>query len=542
MCPLILTLWTSMIILKEISKKMGLRVLFENVTMSFQEGHRYALTGPNGSGKSTLLKIMMGQEEPSLGSVIKPKKVGYLKQDIESFAHFKVIDTVIMGNEPLWKAIDEKNHLLETELDDKGAMRLVELEEIICDNDGYIAEGEAEILLEGMGIPPESYHATMNSIPLDWQFRVLICQALFGKPQALLLDEPTNHLDLESISWLEGFLKEYEGIVIVISHDRHFVNAVATDIADIDFETIILYPGNYDEMLVTKSETRARTEEANKSKEKKVAQLREFVAKFGAGTRSSQVKSRVREIDRLQPQELKRSNILRPYIRFELPLESSGQNPFRLKNVSKSYRDNGVISSFSLFIEKGQKIGVIGANGRGKTTLLKILAQVHEPTSGEFEVNPKVKVGYFPQNHNDVVDKSEKVSLFDWLRGRHGKITDQEIRGALGKLLFSGDDVFKKISTLSGGETARLILADLILARPNVLVLDEPNGHLDLESVSAVATAIEEFQGTVIVAAHDRSLIERVATRIISFEPNRLVVYEGGLEDYLASCRTGTKK
>lgn len=525
-----------MIILKDISKKMGLRTLFENVNVSFQEGHRYGLTGPNGSGKSTLLKIVMGLEDPSSGNVIRPKRTGYLKQNIESFAQCRVIDTVLMGHTELWETFTERLELLSSDLDDEGAMRLAHVEEKIADLDGYMAESEAESLLAGMAIPASVYESTMSSIPLDWQFRVLVCQALFGKPQALLLDEPTNHLDLEAIGWLEEFLKSYPGIVIVISHDRHFINAVATDIADIDYETVILYPGNYDEMVVNKSEARSRAEDANKSKERKVAQLQEFVARFGAGTRSSQVKSRIREMARLQPQELKKSNILRPYIHFDPPVESCGQNPIRLKSVDKSYiAGTPVIKDFSIYIEKEQKIGVIGANGRGKTTLLKLLAEVHKADKGDVEVNSKVKVGYFPQNHQDLIDKTLPMNLFEWLRQRHNKVTDQEIRSALGKLLFSGDDVFKKLHTLSGGETARLILADLILSKPNILILDEPNGHLDLESVSALATALEDFPGPVIVASHDRTLIESCANRIISFEPKGIVVYNGTFEEYLAS-------
>ncbi len=293
-----------MITLREITKKVGARILFEGVSITFNSGCRYGLTGPNGAGKSTLLRIVMGVEEATSGSVTLPKKVGFLKQNIEPYKDFKVLDVVIMGNERLSKALAERDRLYEEEMTDAIGIRLGELEEIVIDEDGYSAESDAEMLLIGMGIPAELHNKKMHEIPTDRQFRTMLCQALFGNPEALLLDEPTNHLDLESIGWLESFLHDYQGTLVVVSHDRHFLNAITTHIADIDYDTIITYPGNYDAMLVTKTSVRERTESENKTKEKKVAQLREFVAKFGAGTRASQVQSRMREIERLEPQEL----------------------------------------------------------------------------------------------------------------------------------------------------------------------------------------------------------------------------------------------
>lgn len=523
-----------MIVLDKITKKIGTRVLFDGVCASFNPGNRYGLTGPNGAGKSTLLKIMMGIEEATSGNVSLPKKLGFLRQNIEEFKDYKVLDTVIIGNGRLWEAMVERDMLYEKELTDEVGMRLGDLEEIISEEDGYSAESNAEKLLSGMGIPAEHHALTMHDLPIDLQFRVLLCQSLFGDPSALLLDEPTNHLDLESIGWLENFLLNYSGTLIVVSHDRHFLNAITTHIADIDYDTIIIYPGNYDQMLVAKTSLRERAELENKSKEKKAEQLKEFVSRFGAGTRASQVRSRVREINRLQPQELKKSNIQRPYIRFSNPEKPSGKIVFTLEKVNKGF-DKPVITNFSCEVSREEKIAVIGNNGMGKTTLLKTFAGVLKPDLGKVEVGHQVEIGYFPQNHSDVIDKTEKITAFDWLKRTKEKAYDQDIRGVMGKMLFSGDDAFKEISKLSGGETARLIFASLLLNNYNTLILDEPNNHLDLESVSALCWGLSEFKGTVILASHDRDLITEVATKIIYIDHAGYHIYDGSYEDYLAS-------
>lgn len=522
-----------MITLEKISKRVGNRTLFEDVTFTFNTGCRYGLTGPNGSGKSTLLKIVMGAEPQTTGTVTLPKKVGFLKQRIEDFSDFSVLNTVIMGNKRLWDALSERDSLYEQEMTDEVGMRLGELEEIVAEEDGYSAESEAEMLLIGMGIEQELHGKKMREIPTDRQFRALLCQALFGNPEALLLDEPTNHLDLESISWLEGFLHNYKGTLVVISHDRHFLNSICTHIADIDYETIITYPGNYDAMLVTKTAVRSRAEDENKAKEKKISQLKEFVAKFGAGTRASQVQSRVREIQRLQPLELKKSNIQRPYIRFMPPEKQAGQIVLKVEAVTKGYGADPVLRNFSLEIQRGEKIAVIGNNGRGKTTLLKLLAGALSPDAGKVSLGHGVDIGYFPQNHGEVLNKHTDQTAFDWLKGRKEIVFDQDARGILGKMLFGGDDAFKSVRTLSGGEAARLILGGLLLNNPNFLILDEPNNHLDLEAVSALAWGLEDFKGTAIVATHDRDLINGFATKIIAFEQDGIHLHAGPLEEYL---------
>lgn len=527
--------YSAMITLSKISKKFGPRVLFDDVSATFNPGNRYGLTGPNGAGKSTLLKIIMKLEEPTSGTVTLPQHVGMLKQNIEAFRDYVVRDVVIMGNKRLWDALVERESLYEKEINDEIGLRLGDLESIIAEENGYTAESDAETLLHGMGVPEDYYTQKMGAIPTDMQFRVLLCQALFGEPKALLLDEPTNHLDLESIGWLEKFLFNYKGTLIVISHDRHFLNSVTTHIADIDYDTIIIYPGNYDAMVVAKTSAREQEERENKSKEKKIAQLREFVARFGAGTRASQVQSRIREINRLQPQELRKTNIQRPYIRFNHTEKQPGKIVLTAENISKSYDDQKVIQKFSLEIVRGDKIGIIGPNGLGKTTLLKMLAQVLAPDHGKVEIGHQAILSYFPQNHGEIVNKQEPVNAFDWLKGHKSGVYDQDVRSVLGKMLFGGDDAFKPVSALSGGETARLILAGMMLVENNVLLLDEPNNHLDLEAVSALGVGLSEYKGTVIVVSHDRDLIDTVATKIIAFEPKGVVVFEGNLEKYLES-------
>lgn len=522
-----------MISINKITKRVGVRTLFEDICATFSQG-RYGLTGPNGAGKSTLLKIIMGLEPATSGNVTLPKKVGFLKQNIGAYAPMRVLDVVIMGNDRLWQALSERDRLYDAEMTDEVGLRLGDLEEIIAEEDGYSAEAEAEDLLSGMGIPAHYFEEKMQAIPSDIQFKVLLCQALFGNPDALLLDEPTNHLDLDSITWLENFLHNYQGILIVVSHDRHFLNAVTTQIADIDYDTLIIYPGNYDQMIVTKSAARERGELENKSKEKKISQLREFVARFGAGTRASQVQSRLREIERLQPQDLKKSNIQRPYIRFYPPEKPSGQTVWRAENVSKSYDSKLVIDNFSYEINRGDKIALIGNNGRGKSTILKMIAKAHEADQGKAEWGHHVDIGYFPQNHGDLIDKSSDQTAFEWLKAQKPEIYDQEVRSILGKMLFSGEDAFKKVHQLSGGETARLIIGMLMLKNFNTLVLDEPNNHLDLEAVSALAWAIQDFKGTVIVASHDRSLLSEAVTRIIALEEDGIHCHEGSLDEYLA--------
>lgn len=526
-------LFVFMITLVNLSKVIAGRVLFDQVNVTFNKECRYGLTGPNGSGKSTLLEIIMDFESPTSGSVIKPKKTGFLTQNIEDFQENTVIDSVLMGNPRLWEALSKRDFLYTQEIDDELGLELAKIEETIQEEDGYVAENQAEKFLIGMGIPQNLHSKKMKEIPTDKQFIVLLCKALFGNPDALLLDEPTNHLDLKAIQWLTNFLLQFKGVLIVISHDRHFLNSVTNFIADIDYETIIIYPGNYDQMLVTKTSVRDRSIAEIKSKEKKIEQLQQFVAKFSAGTRASQVQSRLKEIEKMQTAELKKSNIQRPFIRFSIGDRPSAKIPLKIENISKSY-SSLVFDMFSLEVEQGDKIACIGNNGAGKTTFLKIIAKRLEPDSGSVLIHDLTNMGYFPQNHTEVIDKESSETLFDWLKAKKPNAYDQDIRSVLGKLLFSGEDAFKKLSVLSGGESARLILSGLMLTTPNLLILDEPNNHLDLESVSALAVGLNEYKGTVIFASHDYDLLSQVATKVLIFDNNKITYFNGTFEEYLA--------
>lgn len=528
---------------EDISMSFNGRTLFEGVNVGFSEGNRYALTGPNGSGKSTFLKIIIGSEKADTGQVVLPERVGVLKQNIEDFADKTVIDCVIMGNLKLWEAMEERDRLYEEEMTDDIGMRLGELEEVIANEDGYSADAQAEELLIGVGIEADLHHEKMANVSTDKQFRALLCQALFGEPQLLLLDEPTNHLDLSSIKWLESFLFSFPGTIIVTSHDRHFLNSISTHVADIDYESIIIYPGNYDNMVFAKTQAYDSQLQEAKSKDKKVAKLKEFVARFSAGSRSSQVQSRIKEIKKLEYQDLKKSNIQRPYIRFPVSEKQSGKIALKVEDIAKAFEDNQVIKDFSIEVEKGDKIGVIGNNGMGKSTLLKLLAQELTPDNGEVTLGHQVMVEYFPQLHSDIIDKAnEKRNVFDWLMEKRDNLYEQDIRSALGKMLFSGDDAFKAVATLSGGETARLILASMMLSEHNTIILDEPNNHLDLESVSALAWGLKDYKGTAIVASHDRDLIGQVANKIISIDENGIELFLGGLEEFLKRNEETAKK
>src|SRR5271168_2976829 len=358
-----------MISVSNVSMRYGAKVLFDDVSINFIPGRRYGLTGPNGSGKSTFMKVLTGELDPQKGTVVRPKKMGVLRQDQFAFDAFRVIDTVIMGNKGLWAALEERDRIYEkAELTDEDGMQLGELEGIVGEEDGYTAETDAAILLQGLDIPDELHERKMAELQGGQKVRVLLAQALFGHPLALLLDEPTNHLDLDSIHWLQGFLNNYDGVLIVISHDRHFLNSICTHIADIDYQTIITYTGSYDDMVVAKTQIRSQIEGQNAQREKKIAQLNEFIARFSAGTRSSQVQSRRKEVERLQVTELARSNIARPFIKFEQK-RPSGKHLLELHGVTKSYGDNDVLRGFSANVNRGEKIALMGRNGAGKTTL-----------------------------------------------------------------------------------------------------------------------------------------------------------------------------
>jgi ATPase subunit of ABC transporter with duplicated ATPase domains len=526
--------------------RFGPRILFEDVTCAFLTGRRYAISGPNGAGKTTLMKILTGELEPSKGDVTRPKKLGVLSQDQFAFDEFRVIDTVIMGNKALWKALQERDALYakpHEQLTDKDGMRLAELEGIVGEEGGYTAEADAGVLLDGLDVEDSLHERKMGELQGGQKVRVLLAQALFGSPPALLLDEPTNHLDLDSVHWLQDYLCEYEGVLIVISHDRHFLNSVCTHTADIDYQTVIMYNGGYDDMVVAKTSIRSRIESENAQREKKIAQLNEFIARFSAGTRSAQATSRKKEVERLQTTELARSNIARPYIRFQMD-QHSGRHPLEIKSVAKSYDGVKVVLPFSASVARGEKIALTGRNGAGKTTLLKSLVRnatgYIEDVDRQFPVDGgtvvwghNVAVGYFAQDHSDSIVKG--TTTVDWLHQFKPQATQEELRGVLGQMLFSGDDALKPTKALSGGESARLIFCRLMLQRPNVLVLDEPTNHLDLESINALNIALQKYDGTVLLVTHDYDVIDEVATRIWHFVTGGKVEdFKGPYSEYLA--------
>jgi ATPase subunit of ABC transporter with duplicated ATPase domains len=530
--------------------RYGARVLFEDVTVTFLQGRRYAITGPNGAGKSTFMKILTGEIDPEKGSVTRPKKVGVLRQDQFAFDAHRVIDTVIMGNGPLWDALQEREALYERSADwtDEDGMRLGELEGIVGEQGGYTAEADAATLLQGLDIPESLHERRMSELQSSQKVRVLLAQALFSNATVLLLDEPTNNLDLESVHWLQRYLLAYAGCLIVISHDRHFLNEVCTHTADIDYETIITYTGAYDDMVLAKTQIRSRVEAGNAQREKKIAQLNEFIARFAAGTRSSQVTSRKKEVERLQTSDLAKSNIQRPYIRFQ-NLKPSGRHPLEIKGLTKSYGDVDVLRNFTASISRGEKIGLLGRSGSGKTTMIKSLLRnatgfVDAPDrefsidSGTVAWGHEVAVGYFSQDHKESIQPG--TTLIEWLHEFEPGASQQELRGLLGQMLFSGEDATKRTENLSGGEAARLIFCRLMLQKPNVLLLDEPTNHLDLEAINALNIALQKYDGTVFLVTHDHDLVEEVATRIWYFENHAVEDFKGPYTEFLLEKETAT--
>jgi ATPase subunit of ABC transporter with duplicated ATPase domains len=530
-----------MISVNGVSMRYGSKVLFEDVTTTFSAGRRYGLTGPNGAGKSTFMNLLTGELQPQKGTVVRPDKLGVLRQDQFAFDAFRVIDTVIMGNARLWQALEERERLYaNTAMTDEEGMRLGELEGIVGDEDGYSAESDAAILLQGLDIPEALHERSMSELQGGQKVRVLLAQALFGHPRALLLDEPTNHLDLDSIHWLREFLVRYDGTLIVISHDRHFLNDVCTHTADIDYQTIITYTGGYDEMVLAKTQIRARVEAENAQREKKIAQLNDFIARFGAGTRASQTTSRRKEVERLQTTELARSNIQRPYIRFTMN-RPSGRTVLEAAGVNKAYGDLQVVSDFSAIINRGEKIVLVGRNAQGKTTLLKALladapglpASPGDIDAGRTRWGHEVSIGYFSQDYTGVIQKG--MTAVDWLHQFDPEASRQEIHGLLGQMLFSGEEGLKPTDALSGGETARLLFCRIMLQKPNVLVLDEPTNHLDLEAINALNIALQKFEGTVLLVTHDQDLMEEVGTRVWHFDGGRIEDFKGTYEEYAAT-------
>lgn len=532
-----------MIATQSITMRYGPRILFEKVNATFNRGNRYGLTGPNGSGKSTFMKILSGELEQQSGNVQRPRKLGILRQDQFAFDQYRVIDTVLMGNKLLWDALQERDAIFaKPDMTDEDGIRVAELEGVVAEEDGYTAESDAAILLDGLDILEFLHGRKMGELQGGQKVRVLLAQALFGNPEALLLDEPTNYLDLQSIHWLENFLNDYKGTVIVISHDRYFLNNVCTHIADIDYQTIIQYTGGYDDMVMQKTQVRSRIESDNAQREKKIAQLNEFISRFAAGTRSSQVNSRRKEVERLQPSDLARSNIQRPFIKFDAK-KPGGKYVIEFEGVKKGYdTPDGhldVIKGFTGMVQRGEHIVLMGRNASGKSSLLNALlanaSGVTEPglklDKGTVKWGHETQIGYFAQDYRESIPKG--ITMIDWLWQFDPEATIDIIRGVLGQMLFSGEEGAKKTNVLSGGEACRLMFCKLMLQKPNVLVLDEPTNHLDLESVIALNMALQKYPGTLLLVTHDEDLIDEVATRTWHFTDQGIEDFNGTYADYL---------
>ena len=524
-----------MISITELAMQYGQKILFENASFNFDPGKRYGLVGANGSGKSTLLRIISNEEVPSKGMVSIPKNLnpGLLRQDHFRFEEIKVSDVVLQGNPRLWEAFSEKEKLLAEEPgNEETGHQLAHLEEVIAEEDGYAADSQIEEMLSGLGIGSAYHHGPMKALSGGFKLRVLLGQLLFAKPSILMLDEPTNHLDIVSIRWLENFLvNEYRGTLIFISHDRNFLNAVATHMVDIDYEELRLYPGNYEQFLEAKALNETQKQKEIESLERKTAEMQAFVERFRyKATKARQAQSRVKQLEKMEIPDIKRSSRIYPKLKFEQE-RPSGRITLTSKGIAKQFGEIKVLNDINFKLERGEKIAVIGPNGIGKSTLLKILLGELTMDEGEFEWGYETSLSYFAQDHHE--NLKGRISAYDWLYQFGQQENISTIRGLLGRVLLSGDEALKSVSSLSGGEAARLLFAKLMLEKRNVLVLDEPTNHLDLEGVDALAEALREFPGTVIVVSHDRHFVSQVANHILELTPEGARDFAGSYLEYL---------
>ncbi len=526
-----------------ITMQFGAKPLFEKVSVKFGGGNRYGLIGANGSGKSTFMKILGGDLEPSSGNVsLDPGvRLGKLRQDQFAYEDQRVIDVVMQGHIELWAAIQERDAIYANlEATEEDYMRAAELEGKVAEYDGYTAEARAGALLLGVGIPTDQHAGPMSEIAPGWKLRVLLAQALFSDPDVLLLDEPTNNLDINTIRWLEDTLNERNSTMIIISHDRHFLNQVCTYMADLDYNTIQLYPGNYDDYMLASTQARERALGANAKAKERIAELQMFAARFSANkSKARQATSRLKLADKIKEGmvDVKPSSRQNPYVRFDFDDKKKlHRQAFETNELDFAY-DGGttVLKKLSLILEAGQKLAVIGGNGVGKSTLMKLLVGQLQGQKGFVKWADKAEIGYFAQDHEE--DFAQDETLFDWMKqwSQPGD-DDQVIRGILGRLLFSGDDVKKSVKVLSGGEKGRMLYGKLILERPNVLVMDEPTNHMDMESIESLNLALELFKGTLVFVSHDRQFVSSLATQVLELNGDGTYeYYVGGYEDYLAS-------
>jgi len=518
-----------------ITMQFGAKPLFENVSVKFGEGKRYGLIGANGCGKSTFMKILGGDLEPSAGNVSKDpnERLGKLKQDQFAYEEYSVIDTVIMGHTELWAIKSEKDAIYaKAEMTEEDGLRAGDLEAEFAEMDGYTADARAGELLLGVGIPTEQHYGLMSEVAPGLKLRVLLAQALFSDPDILLLDEPTNNLDINTIRWLEGVLVERTCTMIIISHDRHFLNSVCTNMADLDYGELRLFSGNYDEYMTAATQVRERLLADNAKKKAQINELKSFVSRFSANaSKSKQATSRAKQIDKIQLEEVKPSSRQNPFIRFEQE-KKLHRLALQVENVAKSY-DEKIFSDLNMMVEVGERIAVIGPNGIGKTTLLKCLVGDTELTQGDVNWSDNANIGYYAQDHAHEFEKD--VDLLEWM-GQWGQEGDDEqvIRGTLGRLLFSQNDIKKSVKVLSGGEQGRMLFGKLMLQKPNVLVMDEPTNHMDMESIESLNLALEHYPGTLLFVSHDREFVSSLATRIVEVTADGIVDFHGTYDEYLA--------
>ncbi|HVY63549.1 MAG TPA: ABC-F family ATPase [Gammaproteobacteria bacterium] len=526
-----------MISVANVTVQFGEKPLFEDVSVKFGNGHRYGLIGANGSGKTTFMKVLGGELEPTHGNVSVPPnvRVGKLRQDQFAFEDFSVIHTVIMGHERLWQLYQERERLYsKPSMTEEEGLRAAELETEFAQLDGYTAESAAGELLLAVGIPEEQHFGPMSAVAPGWKLRVLLAQALFANPDVMLLDEPTNNLDIDTIRWLEGVLNERKCTMVIISHDRHFLNTVCTHMADLDYGELRVFPGNYDEYMTAATQARERLYAENEKKKERIADLQAFVSRFSANaSKSRQATSRARQIEKIVLEEVKPSSRMSPYIKFEQE-KKLHRLAVSLEKLSKSYGDHQVFRDVTLTIEAGQRVAVVGTNGIGKTTLLRSLMGQLEVNHGTVKWAENAEVAYMPQDHAEHF--ADPVTVFDWMRARGKKRDDdQAIRATLGRLLFSRDEMQKTVDKLSGGERGRMLFGEIALKRPNIIVMDEPTNHLDMESIESLNLALENYPGTVIFVSHDREFVSSLATRVIELTPKGVIDFSGNYDDYLRS-------
>ncbi|PLK49341.1 ABC-F family ATPase [Uliginosibacterium sp. TH139] len=536
-----------MLIANNITMQFGAKPLFENVSIKFGDGNRYGLIGANGAGKSTFMKILAGVLEPSAGNVAldSGERMAFLRQDQFAYEDVRVLDVVMMGHEQMWACMQEKDAIYANpEATEDDYMHAAELEHQFSEYDGYTAEARAGELLLGVGIPTSQHNGPMREVAPGWKLRVLLCQALFSNPDILLLDEPTNNLDINTIRWLEHVLNNRNSTMIIISHDRHFLNQVCTHMADLDYGRIQTYPGNWDDYTEAAQQAREQQSRDNARAKEKVAELQEFVRRFSANkSKARQATSRAKQIEKIKIEDFKPSSRQYPWIRFDFDeKEKLHRQAVEIENLSFGYEPGQkIINKLTVTFDAGDRVAIIGENGVGKTTLMKLLVGELTPTSGTIKWAEKAKLGYYAQDHAKDFEVDE--NLTDWISGYvreggyEGDDAETLIRGTLGRLLFKGDDVKKSVKVISGGEQGRMLFGRLMLQRKNVVLLDEPTNHLDMESIESLNSGVMDFGGTLIFVSHDREFVDSLATRILELKENGEVVdYRGTYEEYLANC------